>query len=125
MKDKNTSTKDRKIESQLAVQSTLLAESILDALVSTLLGPYLHYKASKLRNTKEYKNVQKKIKELNDEYEELQKAQEKLDAVAEKGTALYKKSRDYSMSRADKILDIEVQRALKMIKVKDKPTKRL
>ena len=125
MKDKNTSTKDRKIESQLAVQSTLLAESILDALVSTLLGPYLHYKASKLRNTKEYKNVQKKIKELNDEYEELQKAQEKLDAVAEKGTVLYKKSRDYSMTRADKILDIEVQRALKMITSKNKPTKSL
>jgi hypothetical protein len=86
MKDTNTPLKNKKIESQLAVQSTVLAESIIDALVSTLLGPYLHFKASKLRNTKEYKNVQKKIKELDAEYEGLLKAQEKLSDASEEAT---------------------------------------
>ena len=125
MKDQNTSKQNRKIESQLAVESTLLAESILDALVGTLLGPYLHYKASKLRNTKEYKNVQKRIKELSDEYEELQKAQEKLDTVAEKGTKSYNAYRDYGLEQADKKLNIQMQIALKALKSQNKSTKRL
>ena len=121
MKDQNTSKQNKKIESQLAVKSTLLAESILDALVSTLLGPYLHYKASKLRNTKEFKNVQKRIKDLSSEYDELMKAQDKLDDLADKGTLAFKKSNDYSTDLAMKNLRSTIAK----LSPKHKPTKRL
>jgi hypothetical protein len=60
-------------EQQEALKSALLAESILDVLVSIVFSPYLDYQASKLKNSPEWKATMRKIKELQLQSDKLEK----------------------------------------------------
>jgi hypothetical protein len=67
-----------------ALSSALLSEGLTDSLVDLIFGPFLHLSALKLRNTKEWRDTQAKIKELT-------KKAEMLGAKADKAHAEYEK----------------------------------
>ena len=54
-----------------ALSAALLSEGLTDSLVDLIFGPFLHLSALKLRNTKEWRDTQAKIKELTKKAEVL------------------------------------------------------
>jgi hypothetical protein len=58
---------------QEAKESILLSESILDMLIDLVFVPYIHMQAKELKNSKEWKETEAKMKELNVKSEKLQK----------------------------------------------------
>lgn len=67
-----------------ALSSALLSESLTDTLVDVIFGPFLHLSALNLRNTKEWKDTQEKIKELTKKSDALMAKGKKLQAEYDK-----------------------------------------
>lgn len=63
---------------QEAKESVLLSESILDMLIDLVFGPYIHMQAKELKNSKEWKETEVKLKELTAKSEKLRKKGEQL-----------------------------------------------
>ena len=61
-----------------ARETAILSESIIDMLVDLIFGPYIHIKGRDLKNSKEWKDTEAKIKELTAKSEKLRKKSEAL-----------------------------------------------
>ena len=77
-----------------ALSSALLSEGLTDSLVDLIFGPFLHLSALKLRNTKEWRDTQAKVKELTQKADKLMAKGKKLQADYDKFMAAkYEKQR--------------------------------
>jgi len=101
-----TKKKIQQLEDQSsALKSALISEGLLDMLVDTILGPFLHMSAVNMRNTPEYKATVAKIKELDKLHAKLQAKSEKLgDELAKAEAAYYKNNKNIKTFKPTKSL---------------------
>lgn len=51
---------------------------LLNLLINVIMGPFIHFQARSLKNSKEWKDTEAKMKELNDKSEKLRKRYDQL-----------------------------------------------